>query len=335
MVPEWLLIETLGDEPVVVAQGRQMKKFIPLGVFLRRNPNLAAVRAAVSESVTAGTGLVRPAGQSNRIIRTEPVVMTDGRVHGVHVWCGPADAAPPERPIPGPAKWDLTLLVPTLTVESLVNIGMDPSIDPTQFGLLADAFPPLEYGLDEVEVLSTLMNPQDGRTLCTTWEFTDLQGKFRRVGVVGRNVVETADDGSEHVFGRGVNLVVEVLDSRPDQGDFAKRIIDGFASPGAYRCFMNPSDLKLLKWLDEPCPLFNWRQPTPIHPDDEDAGAALLDESKDSTASAVLRLPANDGGWVPIHVTISPIELHKGIYAGLVTLRQPSMDELNDAGMPR
>lgn len=335
MVPEWLLVETLGDEPAVVAQGRQMKNFVPLAAFLRRNPNLGAIRRAIADTVAAADGLVRAVEQNNRVIRTEPVVMTDGRVHAVHLWCGPPDCAPPDRPIPGPALWDLTALEPNVTVQALVNFGMDPSVDPTQFEKLAELFPPLEFSPDELEVLSTLAGPESGRTLSTTWEFVDPQGKFRRLGVVGRNVEETMADGSVHILGRGVDLVVEVLDSRPAKGDFAKRIITGFAQPGSYRCFMNTTTLTLLKWLDEPCPLFNWRRPIPIHPDDEQAGAELLEEIKDGAASAVLRLPGNDGGWVPLHVTISPIELDRGIQAGLATFRQPTENELADVGLSR
>lgn len=335
MVPEWLLVETLGDEPEVVAQGRQMKKFVPLAVFLRRNPNLGPIRRAVTDTVAAGTALVRTVEQNDRIIRTEPVVMTDGRVHAVHVWCGPPDCDPPERPIPGPAKWDLTALEPVLTVEALVNFGMDPSIDPTQFEKIAELFPPLEFGPDELEVLSTLVGPENGRTLSTTWEFIDAQGRFRRLGVVGRNVEETVEDGSVHVFGRGVDLLVEVLDARPAKGDFTRRVITGLAQPGSYHCFMNLESLRLLKWLKEPCPLFNWRRPMPIHPDDEEAGVALLEELKGGTSSTVLRLPGNDGEWVAMHVTISPIELDRGMQAGLATFRRPTDDELADVGLSR
>ena len=53
--------------------------------------------------------------------------MSDGRIHGVHVWIGPPDVEAPERPIPGPLKWDLTSGVATDTPESLFNIGKDPA----------------------------------------------------------------------------------------------------------------------------------------------------------------------------------------------------------------
>ena len=34
---DWLLVETLGDEPAVVAQGRQLKNLVPITTFLRRS----------------------------------------------------------------------------------------------------------------------------------------------------------------------------------------------------------------------------------------------------------------------------------------------------------
>ena len=335
MNPDWLLVETLGDQPEVVAQGRQMKNFVPLAIFLRRNPNLRAIQAAIADTVAGRTGLMRSSPRGDRVIRTEPVVMTDGCVHAVHVWVGPAESDPPERPIPGPAKWDLTLRIPFPSVESLVNIGLDPSIDPSQFERLAEVFPAQEFNPDSAQVLSTMVKPEVGRTYSTTWEFTDAQGKFRRLGVVGRNVLEMTDDGTEHLFGRGVDFVVEVLDAKPGSDDFAKRIIDSFAQPGAYRCFMDLERLTLLKWLDEPCPLFNWRKPIPIHPEDEGAGRELIEELRGGAASAVLRLPGNDGGWVPMHVSVNRVELEPGVFAGLATLRLPTTDELGDVGLSR
>ena len=48
MTQGWLLVETLGGQPAVVAQGRQMKNFVPLAGFLRRNPNLSAIQTAIT-----------------------------------------------------------------------------------------------------------------------------------------------------------------------------------------------------------------------------------------------------------------------------------------------
>jgi hypothetical protein len=49
--------------------------------------------------------------------------------------------------------------------------------------------------------------------------------------------------------------------------------------------------------------------------------------------SGVLRLPANGGGWVPVHMTINRVELDKDTYAGLVALRLPTAEEVAEAGI--
>ena len=119
MTHDWLLVETLGSEPAVVAQGGRTKNLVPISAFLRRNPNLMAIQTAIGETVRAGVGLSSITPKNDRVIRTEVVQMSDGRIHGVHVWVGPPNLEPPERPIPGPLKWDLSRGVATDTPESL------------------------------------------------------------------------------------------------------------------------------------------------------------------------------------------------------------------------
>ncbi|EUA23718.1 hypothetical protein I553_5872 [Mycobacterium xenopi 4042] len=51
---DWLLVETLGKEPIVVAQGTQPRNLVPITAFLRRNPHLAAIRTAIAESIRTG-----------------------------------------------------------------------------------------------------------------------------------------------------------------------------------------------------------------------------------------------------------------------------------------
>ena len=141
MSHDWLLVETLGSEPVVVADGRQTKNLIPISVFLRRSPDLMAIQTAISEAVRAGEAMSTITPRNDRVIRTEPVVMSDGRVHGVHVWIGPLDMEPPERLIPGPLKWDLTAGVATDTPESIYNSGRDPSTEATHGRTFAEDLP--------------------------------------------------------------------------------------------------------------------------------------------------------------------------------------------------
>ena len=56
MSHDWLLVETLGVEPVVVAEGRQTKNLVPISAFLRRSPDLMAIQTAISETVRSRRG---------------------------------------------------------------------------------------------------------------------------------------------------------------------------------------------------------------------------------------------------------------------------------------
>ena len=325
---DWLLVETLGDEPVVVAQGRQMKNFVPCDTFLRRNPNLGAIRSAVEATLSGASGLVA-ATTTNRVIHTEPVAMSDGRIHAVHVWCGLAGTEPPERPTPGPLIWNFTTGEASGTVAYLINAGMDPATESTTGRAFIEDMPSRILNRDETKVLAMSIDVAPGRTYCNTWEFTDKQGTFRRVGFVVRTAFERAGDGSEHLIGRAMNLVESVQET-PGPGHPAQRILDGLSQPGVYRLVVDLRNWTLLKWLDEPCPYFDWRNPARIHPADHQDFSTRIRGELDAgeTSSTILRLPGTSGDWVPLHVTIRRIELDEGVFGGLVTLRLPTADEL-------
>ena len=87
---DWLLVETLGSEPAVVAQGRRTKNMIPVSAFLRRNPHLMAIQTAIGETVRAGQGLSSITPKNDRVIRTEVIQMTDGRIHGCLLYTSPS-----------------------------------------------------------------------------------------------------------------------------------------------------------------------------------------------------------------------------------------------------
>lgn len=332
MIQDWLLVETLGEEPVVVGRGRQAKNFVPLGVFLRRNPNLSAIQTAVAETVTTGNGLASITPKTNRVIRTEPVQMTDGRVHGVHVWCGPADVEPVERPVVGVYKADLTLSEGSVTTDFLTNTGRDPAVEELTGRSLAEDIPIRIVNDGEAKALSWSVDPVPGRTFSATWVWKDPTGQFRRVGFCFRIILEAIEDGSEHLIARAMNIV-ESVGETPTSGDhLARRILDGMAQPGVHRAIVDLNTWTLLKWLDEPCPYYDWRTNVQMHPDDDRLfSARMVDELKSGSTAAVLRLPANGGGLTLIHVTVHRIELDDGVFAGILSLRLPTDKELAES----
>ena len=201
---DWLLVETLGGEPTVVAQGRHLKNLVPITTFMRRSPYLSAVRTAIAESVQTGQSLTSITPKRDRVIRTEPVVMSDGHIHGVHVWTGPADVEPPERPTPGPLKWDLTLGVATDTRESLANSGKiltprSPSAGPSRRTF------PRASSIPTRPSTSMAVKAEPDQTLCSTWDLTDWQGNPMRIGFVARTLLDAGPHGRDHLVARAIN----------------------------------------------------------------------------------------------------------------------------------
>ena len=332
MSHDWLLVETLGSEPVVVADGRRTKNLIPISVFLRRSPDLMAIQTAVSESVHSGEVMSTITPRNDRVIRTEPVVMSDGRVHGVHVWIGPLEMEPPPRMVPGPLKWDLTAGMATDTPESIYNSGRDPSTETTHGGTFVEDLPFRAINPNEADVLSTAIKAEPGMTLCDTWTVTDHQGETIAVGFVARANLETQEDGSERLICRAMNWRAEYEGPSLPPDHLAQFIIDGPAPPGVHRALVDPANWTLLKWLDEPAPFFDWRAretgKDAVNPADGLHMARMTLEYANGATSGVLRLRAPDGGWTPVHVTINRIELEPDSDAALMTLRLPTEDEL-------
>jgi hypothetical protein len=338
MAHDWLLVETLGGEPAVVAQGRQLKNLVPVTTFLRRSPHLAAVQTAIAESVQTGQSLTSITTKRDRVIRTEPVVMSDGQIHGVHVWTGPADAEPAERPIPGPLKWDLTLGVATDTWESLTNSGKNPDVEVTFGRAFAEDLPSRELNPNETKVLAMAVRAKPDQTLCSTWDLTDWQGNPIRIGFVARTALEPGPDRRDHLVARAMNWRSEFKGPVVSTDDLAQQILDGLAQAGVHRALVDPESWTLLKWLDEPCTFYDWRggktDRPKVHPDDEHLRSSLTKEFGDGPTSRVLRMRGHDDDWVPVHVTINRVELEPDTFAGLVSLRLPTDEEVSAAGLP-
>ncbi|BBY19180.1 PAS domain-containing protein [Mycolicibacterium litorale] len=330
MSHDWLLVETLGSEPVVVARGARTENMVPISAFLRRNPHLMAVQTAIAETVRAGQGLSSITPKNDRVIRTEVVQMSDGRIHGVHVWVGPPDMDPPERPLPGPLKWDLATGVATATTQSLANSGRDPDTEDTHGRALAEDLPMRDLNPSETKVLSMAIRPEPGQTFCSTWDVTDYRGELISVGFSARALLEEHEDGAPRLVCRAMNWRAERDGPAFPHDHLAQRILDGLAQSGLHRALVDLDTWKLLKWLDPPAPFYDWRA-NEVHPDDGFELARMITELDRGAATAVMRLRTADGDWAPVHVTINRIELEADTFAGLASVRLPTGEEIRDA----
>ena len=98
-------------------------------------------------------------------------------------------------------------------------------------------------------------------TFCTTWDVTDYQGEPITVGFVARALLESQDDGTERLICRAMNWR-SVREGPAVPADYlAQRILNGLAQPGVHRALVDLNNWRLLKWLDDPAPFFDWRGP--------------------------------------------------------------------------
>jgi hypothetical protein len=321
MTHDWLLVETLGSEPAVVAQGPRTKNLVPISAFLRRNPHLMAIQSAIGETVRAGVGLSSITPKNDRVIRTEIVKMSDGLIHGVHLWIGPPD-----------------LGTATDTAESLWNSGWDPEKAPTHGRAFADDLPRRDLNPSEAKVLSMAIKPEVGTAFSSTWDVRDYKGEPITIGFVSRVRQESQDDGSERLICRAMNWRSVREEPAASRDYLAQRILDSLSQPGVYRCMVDLNNWTLLKWLDDPVPFFDWRASMTgdhaVHPADRPQMAKMAGEFVPTgSASGVLRMVANGGGWAPVHVTVNRVQLEEDVYAGLATLRVPTDAEIAAAGL--
>ncbi|MCB0948607.1 MAG: DUF5593 domain-containing protein [Mycobacterium sp.] len=334
MTQDWTLVETLGNEPAVVAEGAHTKNLVPISTFLRRDPHLMAIQSAIGETVRAGNGLTSLTPKNDRVIRTEVVQMSDGRIHGVQIWVGTPEEEPPPPPAVGPLIWDLSQRTATDTPESLRIAGWDPDQEVTSGRVFAEDLPRRDLNPREAEIIGMVINPEEGQTICDTWDVTDYRGERITVGFVARSMSEEQDDGGERLICRAMNWR-SVQDGPSIQEDIlSQRLLDSPAEPGVHRALVDPRHWSLLKWLDDPAPFFDWRAGVVgdrAHPDDQATLAAMDAEFDTGVTAGVLRMAAHQGGWTPVHVTVHRVELDAGVYAGMAAFRVPTQEELDAA----
>lgn len=156
---EWLLVETIGEEPTVIAVGDRPREMRRIGSMFRRAAK-PAVDQLISDCLKTGkpvTGPIRKDAveQLGTFGVAVPTLGVSGEVVAVQVWCGPADAQPdPPEPL-GTWEWELGLQDRParlrMTDTALDLIGIDQKFrDRTLFG-------PADY-FTRVERLSELLH---------------------------------------------------------------------------------------------------------------------------------------------------------------------------------
>jgi len=187
-------------------------------------------------------------------------------------------------------------------------------------------------------VLALAVKAEPDQTLCSTWDLTDWQGNAIRMGFVGRTALEPGPDGADHLVAQAMNWRAELKGPAVSTHDLTQRILHGLAQAGVHRALVDLNNWTLLKWLDEPRTFYDWRGQTgkpKVHPDDRHPMSSMTKEFADGATSRILRMRGHDVDWVPVHVTVNKVELEPDTFAGLVSLRLPTDEELAAAGLSK
>ncbi|MUM16396.1 PAS domain-containing protein [Mycobacterium sp. CBMA271] len=325
MSRNWMLLETLGDDPTVIAIGLQARNMAPLESVLSRNRHRPLVEAAIAECRRTGEPAEAMTPARDRIVLVHPISMGRSHVHGVQVWFGPTDLEPPRRPIAGACLGSLDTSLTTLTDEYFDVMGFDPG-NRSARQAIAEGLAPVLPSPRNTELMANVVNPELQTTFCGTCLAADYQGNVLQVHYAGRASKETNAAGALERINRIVCTRVDNTPAEPQVG-LAQQILNAVAAPGVHRLLVNVDTFAVLKWIDEPFPDLAWRydpdQPDDIHPDDRAVARAMQQELSTGSAAGVLRVRAVSGGWLRIHASATKFALRDNAFAALVTLTAP------------
>ncbi|WP_078288288.1 GAF domain-containing protein [Mycobacterium sp. D16R24] len=323
MAREWLLLETLGDEPTVIASGNQPRNMVPLSAFLRRNRNLGLIRRIITAATKANRSASIGPPDSDSVIDIRPIAMLDGRVHGVWLWTGstPPPAAPPAEGGAVVLNADTGAL--HMSDGAALAMGMA-ATEPHAEISMPELYRYLTPNPGETDVLGLMVTATEDMTYCATWPGVDSDGNPTLCHFASRLVVEPNNEGVPERLGRAINL--RVGRSVPPVPLLEQRVLEAAAEPGAYRALVMIASRKLIKWIDPPAPEWHWEfdplgRPK-IHPDDEANLNFMIDNAVFGATEAVIRFRCHDDSWESLHCSTNVVRLSEDATVALITHRR-------------
>ncbi len=316
-------METLGDEPTVIASGNQPRNMVPLSAFLRRNRNLGLIRRVIAAATKANKAASIGPPDSDSVIDIRPIAMPDGRVHGVWLWTGstpPATAPPAEG---GAVVLNADTGALHMSDGAALAMGMA-ATEPHAEISMPELYRYLAPNPGETDVLGLIVTATEDMTYCATWPGVDSDGNPTLCHFASRLVVEPNTEGVPERLGRAINL--RVGRPAPPVPLLEQQVLEAAAEPGAYRALVMIASRKLIKWIDPPAPEWHWEfdplgRPK-IHPDDEANLNFMIDNAVFGATEAVIRFRCHDDSWESLHCSTNVVKLSEDATVALITHRR-------------
>ncbi|TDZ75574.1 GAF domain-containing protein [Mycobacteroides salmoniphilum] len=323
MAREWLLLETLGDEPTVIASGNQPRNMVPLSAFLRRNRNLGLIRRIITAATKANRAASIGPPDSDSVIDIRPIAMPDGRVHGVWLWTGSTRPSAPPPAEGGAVVLNADTGALHMSDGAALAMGMA-ATEPHAEISMPELYRYLAPNPGETDVLGLIVTATEGMTYSATWPGVDSLGNPTLCHFASRLVVEPNNEGVPERLGRAINL--RVGRPAPPVPLLEQQVLEATAEPGAYRALVMIASRKLIKWIDPPAPEWHWEfdplgRPK-IHPDDQANLNFMIDNAVFGATEAAIRFRCHDDSWESLHCSTNLVKLSEDATVALITHRR-------------
>lgn len=320
MAREWLLLETLGDEPTVIASGTQPRNMVPLSTFLRRNRHLGVIRRAIAATAKTNRAISTDEATAGVALDVRPVAMPDGRVHGVWLWAGPS--APPVDPPEAAGAVVLNADTGMLHISpgSAVALGIGSDVKHDSISV-AEFYRYIAPNPGETDALGLIVTATEGMSYCATWPGRDDHGDPTLLHFCSRLVVEPNDNGEPERLGRAINIRVGSPAAQVPL--LEQQLLNAAGEPGSFRSLVTISTRVLIKWIDTPPAELHWEHDPldrpKIHPDDEANANFMIDNVLHGNTEAVVRFRCRDDSWMPLRASACLVKLNENATVALVT----------------
>jgi len=339
MATEWLLISTFGGgEPSLIGVGSTPKPFVPLEQHFKvrrgqANRSLDDVRSAVL-GVMADPHhrrIDQVSDDGRKRIVVEPLLNSESRLHGVHLWRGNVDDTPPGRDPAGAWHFNLTAGKASGSEDLFDLYGVAPE-DRRSEAALAGAFNRLVTNHDEGKALAKIVQSEPGTEHQAVWKVRRDDGSERAAHFSCRMLEERPGPASDRreVILRGITHDIGPADgvpSAPPPVILEHRVLDAVLAPGEYHAYVDLKRLTLIKWRDRPMPGIAWGdavgEPDPaMHPDDLPIAKAMVRDLAHRNVEGVIRFRGLDGEWKPLHLSVALMAFDESTHGGLVTVAE-------------
>ncbi|WP_068020820.1 GAF domain-containing protein [Nocardia mexicana] len=318
---DWLLVETLGSEPTVVADGRRAREWTSVSRSRRTvGPKAADLMTTLVDRLRHGSDPEVRIAADGLCGVVLPVRCAFGSVHGVQLWVGESGDRPPPRP--AVAAWDW------MSETELAHHG--PGLEELVFGrapqdVRAVRTPPEVFGrMVRFDGRMEYMAIVAGTDPTGFWQGeADFRGDDGRVRVI--RMVVRVHRGEKHVTRA---LVYEATDtsSQPAADLAMTRAVARAAGVGVG--FVELVMGLVYEWTNEPPPpLQRWLTERPqLHPDDVAAYREACREvsSAGRIRELVYRIRFSGTDWIAVQAELS--RLGDEPAAGLIRVAPASPD---------